>query len=100
MPLYEVEQYEIHSTKYRVIADSPADAIAQVLDGEADQIDDSMEFIEVADDIGLPLDEYDELAEKISKLGVPVDEHFIPSIRSISAVNVTGEGTPTTEAER
>lgn len=93
MPIFEIEQYEIHSVKYRVDADSPADAIAQLLDGEADPIDDSMEFIEIADDIGLPLDECDELAVELGKLGVPVDEHCIPSIRSIGTVS--GDATDT-----
>ena len=86
MPLYEIEQYEIHSKKYRVIADSPADAIVRLLDCEANPVDGTLEFIEIAEDIGLPVDECDGLAEELRKLGVPVGEHFIPSIRSISVV--------------
>ncbi len=86
MPLYEIEQYEIHSKKYRVIADSPADAIAQLLDCEAKPVDGTLEFIEIAEDIGLPVDCCDDLAEELTRLGVPVGEHFIPSIRSISVV--------------
>ena len=42
MPLFEIEQYEIHTMKYRVTADNPADAIAQLLDGEGDAVDGSL----------------------------------------------------------
>jgi hypothetical protein len=87
MPLYEIEQYQIHSVTYRVIADSPADAIAQLLDCEAEPVGGSMEFIEIAEDVGLPIDECDDLGNELRKLGVPVGEQFIPSIRSINVVS-------------
>lgn len=86
MPVYEIEQYELHSSKYRVEASSEAEAIAKLLYGEADPVDDSLEYVEVADDFGLPVDENRELVEKLHKLGVPVSEHVIPSIRSIEEV--------------
>lgn len=93
MPLFEIEQYQIHSVKYRVMADGPADAIVRLLDGESKPVDGTLEFIEIAEDIGLPVDECDDLGNELTKLGVPVGEHFIPSIRSIS---VCAERTPTT----
>lgn len=31
MPVYEIEQYELHSLKYRVEANSEAEAIAKLL---------------------------------------------------------------------
>jgi hypothetical protein len=96
MPLYEIEQYEIHSKKYRVIADSPADAITRLLDGEAEPVGGSMEFIEIAEDVGLPNDECDDLGNELRKLGVPVGDQFIPSIRSISVINDCADRTPTT----
>jgi hypothetical protein len=86
MPIYEVEQYELHSMKYRVRAKSEAEAISKLFDGEAEPVEGSLEFIEVAEDLGLPADEYRELAEALRALGVSVDVDVIPSIRSIKRV--------------
>jgi hypothetical protein len=83
MPTYEIEQYELHTVKYRVEADNEADAIVKLLDGEAEPVDQSQEFVEVADDYGLPADEYRDMADAIRSQGVPVDA-VIPSIRSIA----------------
>lgn len=86
MPMYEIEQYELHISKYRVEASSEAEAIVKLLDGEADPVDNSLEYIEVADDFGMPVDENRDLAKQLHELGVPVSEHVIPSIRSIEEV--------------
>jgi len=83
MPVYEIEQYELHTTKYRVEADSEAQAIAKLFNGEADPVDNSLDFIEVADDYGLPVDQNRDLAEQLPKLGVSVGDDIIGSIRSI-----------------
>lgn len=83
--IYEIEQYEICVTKYRVAACSEAKAIAKLFDGGADAVDNSHEYIETAEDCGLPADEYQELAAELRELGVPVDE-IVPSIRSIEQV--------------
>lgn len=86
MPTFEIEQYEICVTTYRVEALSEAEAIAKLFDGAADAVDNSHEYIEVAEDCGLPADEHHELATELRTLGVPVDE-IIPSIRSIEEVD-------------
>lgn len=52
-------------------------------DGEAEPVEDSLEYIEIAEDFGLPVDEHRQLAKQLHALGVPVGEHVIPSIRSI-----------------
>ena len=83
---YEIEQYELHSMKYRVEATSEAEAIAKLFQGEAEPVCQSMDYIEVAEDFGLPTDEYPELAEALRKLGVSVGDRVIPSIRSIEEV--------------
>jgi hypothetical protein len=90
MPTYEIEQYEIHVQTYEVDADNEAEAIAKLFKGDAEPIDDSLEYIEIADDYGLPAEEHRELAEEhrelaeeLRSLGVSMDEHVIPSIRSI-----------------
>lgn len=45
-----------------------------------------LEYIEIAEDIGLPVDEYRELVDDLRELDITVDEHVIPSIRSIERV--------------
>jgi hypothetical protein len=86
MPQYEIEQCEIHTQKYRVDAGSEAEAIAKLFNGDADPVDDSLEFVEVCEDRGMPADEHRELAEQLHSLGVSMDEVVIPSIRSIVKV--------------
>ena len=86
MSVYEIEQYELHTMTYRVEADDPANAIVRLLDGEAEAIDNSLDFVEVADERGILVDDHPELAEKLRTLGVPVDDRIIPSIRTISEV--------------
>lgn len=87
MPTYEIEQYELHVVKYRTEAEHETEAIVKVLDGEAEPVDNSLEFVEIADDFGVPADEHRELAEQLRKLGVPVDGAVIPSIRSVGQVD-------------
>ena len=86
MPTFEIEQYELHSAKYRVQADSEAEAIAKLFAGEGEAVDNSLEYIEVADDYGLPVEEFPELAEALQYQGVRVGEDIIASIRSIEKV--------------
>lgn len=86
MPQYEIEQYELHVMKYRVQAENEIEAIIRLLDGEAEPVDDGLEYIEVAEDFGLPVDEHRELAAQLSDLGVPVGEYVIPSIRSVELI--------------
>ena len=83
MPMYEIEQYEIHVQTYTVEADSEPEAIAKLLDGLAEPVDNSQDFIEIAEDFGLPVDEHPDLAEALRALGVPVDGRVIPAIRCI-----------------
>ena len=84
MPSYQIEQYELHTMTYRVEAGDPADAIVKLLDGEAEPVDDSQEYVEIAEERGLLVADHPELAAKLRELGVPVDDRLIPSIRSVS----------------
>ena len=86
MPVYEIEQYEVHTQKYRVKARNEAQAIKKLLDGEAEPVDDGTDYIEICEDLGLPEDKYPELAQKLRSLGVTVKD-YIPSIRSIEEVD-------------
>ncbi len=95
MPVFEIEQYETHAMKYRVEADDVGQAIVKLFDGDGDPVDDSLEYIEVADERGLWSDDHADLAEQLRSLGLPV-ENVIPSIRSVtqldgSMVNSTSE---------
>lgn len=86
MPTFEIEQYELWSSKSRVEAKTEAEAIQKLLNGQGTPVDDSSELIEVADTYGLSAEnEAPELAEALSKLGIRCDD-IIPSIRSIEEV--------------
>ena len=86
MPTFEIEQYEIHTQLYRVEADSEAEAVKRLFSGQAIAVDDGLEYIEVAEDVGLPVEEYRKLADELRRLDESVGEDFIPSIRSIEQV--------------
>ena len=86
MPTYEIEQYELHAMKYRVEADNGAQAIARLFNGEAEPVCQSQDFIEVAEDYGIPVDENRDLADQLRNLGITVDDDIIPSVRSIEQV--------------
>ena len=86
MPVYEIEQYELHTTTYQVEANDAVEAIVKLLDCEADPVDNSQEYIEIADERGLLVADHPELAEKLRTQGVPVDDQIIPSIRSVSMI--------------
>jgi hypothetical protein len=86
MPMFEVEQYEIHTSKYRVEADTMSAAIKAVMDGEATVVDNSQELIEIPDDYGMPADENRDIADGLRDLGVTVDE-VIPSSRTVEEVD-------------
>lgn len=86
MPKFEVEQYELHAMKYRVKANTQAEAIIKVLNGLALPVDGSLEFVEIARGYGLAVEENRELADRLRSLGVAVGEAVIPSIRSIERI--------------
>ena len=85
MPLYEIEQYELHLMKFHVEANSAAEAIERLFRGELEALDNSMEFVEIADDYGMPAEEHRDLADKLRDLDIYVDE-VIPSIRRITEI--------------
>ena len=73
-------------TSTRVKASSEAEAIAKLFHGEAEPVEQSQDMIEVADDYGLPAEEYRELVQALRKLGITGIREVIPSIRSIEKV--------------
>ncbi|MCE9553068.1 MAG: hypothetical protein K8T91_06775 [Planctomycetes bacterium] len=86
MPRYLIEQYEIHSQSFRVDAENEALAIKKLFDGQAQPEDNGLEYIEVANDLGLPADTYPDLAKELRELGIDTDD-VIPSIRDIIEVD-------------
>ena len=92
MPTFEIEQYELHTSKFWVDANSEGEALAKLFAGEADPVDQSQEFIEVADDYGLPSDDFPELVQELARLGVSGIGEVIPSVRSIDEVRIGRTG--------
>jgi len=86
MPTFEIEQYELHTMKYRVEANNEAEAIRMLFDGDGEAVDNSQEYIEVADDFGLPVEQNRKLADELRSLDVTVGEDIISSIRAIEEV--------------
>lgn len=85
--LYEIEQYELHLTKFQVEADDPADAINNLFLGQGEPVDNSTELVEVADKYGMSLDDDRDLADRLFDRGILKPEDIIiPSIRSITQV--------------
>jgi len=87
MPTFEIDQYELHAMTYRIEAEDEAQAIVNLFKGEAEQVEGSLEYIEVCEDLGLPADEHQDLAERLREMGIAVDESVIPSIRRIAKVD-------------
>lgn len=83
MKKFLVEQYEIWSQKYEVEANSEEEAILEVLDGNVDALNNELEYIETAEDIGLPKDFLTEKALKFFEKNNVVIYDYLPSIRSV-----------------
>jgi hypothetical protein len=89
MPTYEIEQYEIYVLRHRVEADNEADAVSKLFMGEGDPIDNSLAFINIADDLGMSLCENPDLASQLFDRGViDSSDKIISSIRSIKQVEL------------
>ena len=87
MPIFELEQYELFVQRYRVEADDEADAIAKLYKGEADPIDNSLEFVEIAEDQGMSVFSEEDLAAKLWDRGIiDSSDTVIPSIRNVEQV--------------
>jgi hypothetical protein len=81
MPQFEIEQYELHSTTHRVKAATMAEAIVALWNGESEIVDNSTEYIEVPENVGMPADH--DVIDALRRLGYECSESHIPGIRSI-----------------
>ena len=92
MPVYEIEQYELWTSKTRVEADSPTEAIQKLLDGDGDPVDNSSEYIETDDTRGISLEQAEKAGIEFCDnsfdpiLPLFIEEWGIPTIRSIEVV--------------
>ena len=85
MPDYDIAQYVLYTLKYRVNAGSAAEAIWRVLDEQVDHIEDTLEYMEVAESYGLPAEDYPELCRELATFDIPVND-VLPSICRIQEV--------------
>ena len=85
---YLVEQYELHVSTYKAITTSAAEAIAKVLNSEAEYVEDSTVYVEVCEHVGMPVEGNEELAEQLSEMNVYVDEDKIPTIRTVQCMDI------------
>jgi len=83
--VFEITQYELHTSRYRIAAPTAAAAIKELLDGNAEMEDDSGEFVEVMTDRGLPFVANAELGLALQELGVVVED-VLPSIQDVRVV--------------
>ena len=79
---FEIKEYELHVTTYEVEAQSVAEAIKRLFNGDGDAIDVS-EYVGTCEQIGMPLEGNPQLAEELRKLGVQVPGSIVPSIRTV-----------------
>ena len=87
MPIYDIDQYELHVLTHRLEADSEADAIARFFRGDGKLELTSIEYAGISNDCGLSLAERPDLASDLMDRGViKGDDTIIPSIRSIREV--------------
>lgn len=82
--LYELERYELHIQKYRVVATSFADAINKLIHGKAAAVEGATEYFETADEYGVLLDHG--LRRELEQVGVQLIDGRVPSVRSVKAV--------------
>jgi hypothetical protein len=89
MPVYEIQEYELHSSKTRVTADTLPQAIQKLRAGEGTPVDNSTEFIEGDDTRGMPDYDFEEAdMPELVELELFDVNGRIAGIRSIVEVEV------------
>lgn len=89
MKTFEIEVYEIHSSKWRVKGETPEIAIANFVNHDnGSMVDDSHEYIESADKAA-PIEEMTIALDpdKLEAAGVELDDGRVPGIRDIEEVD-------------
>lgn len=89
MPIYEIEVYELHTSKWRVSGDTPEQAVANFVNkNKGEMVDDSQELIETSDR-SAPIEEMTITLDpgKLEAAGVELDDGRVPGIRDIEEVD-------------
>ena len=87
MPKFVVERYELHAQKVEIEAASQAQAIAAVLNGEGTDIDNGLDYIESAEEFGMPTEELSEgLEAELRTLGVDLGGDYVHALRSVEEI--------------
>ena len=87
MPIFEIEQYELHILTHRVTGDDETDALVKFFQGiEGEAV--SFEFVGIPSDYGMSLGENRDLTDRLFDLGIiKSGDTIIPSVRSIRQVD-------------
>jgi hypothetical protein len=85
MRQFVVEAFELHAQKYRVEAETSAEAISNFYGGDGKEIGLS-EMIEMSMDHGLLVDANRDLADGLTALGEKLDDDVIAGIRDVTEV--------------
>ena len=90
MAFYEVDQYELYFQSYQVEAESEADAIAKVLNGDPEEMDEmgELEYVGLANDYGILVDCNQELVDaiRLHDPSIQIKGVVISSIRDVREV--------------
>jgi hypothetical protein len=81
MKTFEIEQFEIHTTTYRVVAANRAEAVKKLFAGEARMVDDSQELNGPDDMRGMEPDAA--FAEELAALNIRLDDGVLASVCSV-----------------
>lgn len=66
MTVFEIEEYELHTSKYRVEAETIEEAIQKHRDQESDFVDDSLVYSNIPEDYHMSEDQAQELGVDVS----------------------------------
>ena len=91
MPEYEIEQYELYIQKNIVEAEDETEAIAKLMGGEGDPVNEGLEFIAVAEDVGMPAENYPDLVRGLEEEWDCRLDVVISGIRSIRKLETEAE---------
>jgi hypothetical protein len=85
MAQFVVEAFELHAQKYRVEAETPAEAILNFYRGDGEELGPS-ELIEMSTDHGLLVDANPDLLAELTALGEKVDDDIIAGILDVAEI--------------
>ena len=81
---FVVEQYELHAQTYTVEAEDRVDAMRQVLSGEVAADDNGLEYIQVDEELGMSLEQFneDEVKKILGNTQVFGGGDYVPTVRN------------------